>query len=71
VDNAALEAAAERPSAIDAEREPTWDDLPAEVIYETDAVAAAPAEDDAALEAAFEAAAAPASAAARTRADLG
>jgi purine-binding chemotaxis protein CheW len=45
--------------AATAEREPTWDDLPAEVIYETDAVAAAPAEDDAALEAAFEAAATP------------
>ncbi|EED38205.1 chemotaxis signal transduction protein [Stenotrophomonas sp. SKA14] len=45
--NAASEAAAER--------EPTWDDLPAEVIYETDTVAAAA--DEAALEAAFEAAA--------------
>ncbi|WP_439449587.1 chemotaxis protein CheW [Stenotrophomonas sp. ATs4] len=43
-------------SAADTEREPTWDDLPAEVIYETDTVAATPAEDDAALEAAFEAA---------------
>ncbi|MDT3487356.1 chemotaxis protein CheW [Stenotrophomonas maltophilia] len=42
--------------AADAEREPTWEDLPAEVIYETGTVAAAPAEDDAALEAAFEAA---------------
>ncbi len=39
------------------EHEPTWDDLPAEVIYETDTVAAAPAADNAALEAAFEAAA--------------
>lgn len=45
--------------AADAEREPTWDDLPAEVIYETETVAAAPAEDNAALEAAFEAAATP------------
>ncbi|WP_220092612.1 hypothetical protein, partial [Enterococcus sp. HPCN18] len=45
--------------AADAEREPTWDDLPPEVIYETETVAAAPAEDDAALEAAFEAAAMP------------
>ncbi|MBH1430975.1 chemotaxis protein CheW [Stenotrophomonas maltophilia] len=44
-------------SAASAEREPTWDDLPAEVIYETEAVAAAPAADDAALEATFEAAA--------------
>ncbi|CAM0124215.1 purine-binding chemotaxis protein CheW [Stenotrophomonas maltophilia] len=41
------------------EHEPTWDDLPAEVIYETDTVAAAPAADNAALEAAFEAAAMP------------
>ncbi|ENB4169405.1 chemotaxis protein CheW, partial [Stenotrophomonas maltophilia] len=39
------------------DHEPTWDDLPAEVIYETDTVAAAPAADNAALEAAFEAAA--------------
>ncbi|WP_164263456.1 chemotaxis protein CheW [Stenotrophomonas maltophilia] len=45
--------------AAGTEREPTWDDLPAEVIYETETVAAAPAEDDAALEAAFEAAAMP------------
>jgi len=54
--------AAPRPTsaAADGEREPTWDDLPAEVIYETDAVAVAPANDDAALEAAFDAAAAPA-----------
>ena len=44
------------------EREPTWDDLPAEVIYETDAVVAGPSADDALLEAAFEAAAAPAGA---------
>lgn len=44
------------------EREPTWDDLPAEVIYETDAVVAQPAADDAALEAAFDAASAPATA---------
>lgn len=43
--------------AADAEREPTWDDLPAEVIYETDTAATTPIEDDAALEAAFEAAA--------------
>ncbi|WP_447901662.1 chemotaxis protein CheW [Stenotrophomonas sepilia] len=41
-----------------AEREPTWDDLPAEVIYETESVAAAQSRDDAALEAAFESAAA-------------
>ncbi|MGE8285209.1 MAG: chemotaxis protein CheW, partial [Stenotrophomonas lactitubi] len=47
-------------AAADAEREPTWDDLPAEVIYETDTVAAAPANDDASLEAAFDAVAAPA-----------
>ncbi|ARZ74484.1 chemotaxis protein CheW [Stenotrophomonas sp. WZN-1] len=71
VDNAALEAAFDAASApvsvIDAEREPTWDDLPDEVIYETDAVVAAPAEDEAALEAAFEAAAAPASTAAAER----
>ncbi|WP_261311914.1 chemotaxis protein CheW [Stenotrophomonas sp. DR822] len=54
--------AAPRPTsaAADGEREPTWDDLPAEVIYETDAVAAVPANDDAALEAAFDAAATPA-----------
>ncbi|MDT3468489.1 chemotaxis protein CheW [Stenotrophomonas maltophilia] len=45
------------PSEAAAEREPTWDDLPAEVIYETDTVGAAPVADDAALEAAFEAAA--------------
>lgn len=46
-----------------AEREPTWDDLPAEVIYETETetVAAAPAVDNAALEAAFDAASAPVS----------
>ncbi|WP_422347963.1 chemotaxis protein CheW [Stenotrophomonas sp. DR009] len=44
-------------SASEPEREPTWDDLPAEVIYETETVAAAPAVDNAALEAAFEAAA--------------
>ncbi len=43
--------------AADAEREPTWDDLPAEVIYETETVAAAPAVDNAALAAAFDAAA--------------
>ncbi|WP_459047694.1 chemotaxis protein CheW [Stenotrophomonas sp. PSU_St99] len=42
------------------EREPTWDDLPAEVIYETGAVVAQPAADDAALEAAFDAASTPA-----------
>ncbi|QKW56892.1 chemotaxis protein CheW [Stenotrophomonas sp. NA06056] len=54
--------AAPRPAsaAADAEREPTWDDLPAEVIYETDTLAAAPASDDATLEAAFDAAATPA-----------
>lgn len=45
-----------------AEREPTWDDLPAEVIYETESVAAAQSRDDAALEAAFESAAASGSA---------
>ncbi|MCU1125098.1 chemotaxis protein CheW [Stenotrophomonas maltophilia] len=44
-------------SALEPEREPTWDDLPAEVIYETETVAAAPAVDNAALEAAFAAAA--------------
>lgn len=46
-----------------AEREPTWDDLPAAVIYETETetVAAAPAVDNAALEAAFDAASAPVS----------
>ncbi|WP_414608533.1 chemotaxis protein CheW [Stenotrophomonas pavanii] len=46
-----------------AEREPTWDDLPAEVIYETEteSVAAVPAVDNAALEAAFDAASAPVS----------
>ncbi|WP_313206893.1 chemotaxis protein CheW [Stenotrophomonas sp.] len=38
------------------EREPTWDDLPAEVIYETGDTAVATAVDDALLEAAFEAA---------------
>jgi len=40
------------------EREPTWDDLPADVIYETGTAAAPPCEDHAALDAAFEAAAA-------------
>ncbi|MGS7842507.1 chemotaxis protein CheW [Stenotrophomonas forensis] len=40
-----------------AEREPTWDDLPAEVIYETESATTAPCTDNAALEAAFEAAA--------------
>ncbi|MBW8773873.1 MAG: chemotaxis protein CheW [Stenotrophomonas sp.] len=44
-----------------AEREPTWDDLPAEVIYETETVAAAPSVDNPALEAAFDAASAPVS----------
>ncbi|MBH1747632.1 chemotaxis protein CheW, partial [Stenotrophomonas maltophilia] len=43
-------------SAVAPEREPTWDDLPAEVIYETDAVVAQPAADNAALEAACDAA---------------
>ncbi|MEN4954125.1 chemotaxis protein CheW [Stenotrophomonas indicatrix] len=54
--------AAPRPTsaAADGGREPTWDDLPAEVVYETDAVATAPANDDAALEAAFDAANGPA-----------
>lgn len=47
-------------SAVAPEREPTWDDLPAEVIYETDAVVAQPAADNAALEAAFDAASTPA-----------
>ncbi|PSM13763.1 chemotaxis protein CheW [Stenotrophomonas maltophilia] len=47
-------------TAVAPEREPTWDDLPAEVIYETDAVVAQPAADDAALEAAFDAASTPA-----------
>ncbi|GMR25789.1 chemotaxis protein CheW [Stenotrophomonas sepilia] len=42
-----------------AEREPTWDDLPAEVIYETETIAATPSGDSAALEAAFESAAPP------------
>jgi len=53
------------------EREPTWDDLPAEVIYETGDIAVTAAADDAALEAAFEAAGSagpcPASAAALER----
>lgn len=40
------------------EREPTWDDLPADVIYETGTAAAPSSEDHAALEAAFETAAA-------------
>ncbi|MGF6417038.1 purine-binding chemotaxis protein CheW [Stenotrophomonas sp. AN71] len=43
-----------------AEREPTWDDLPAEVVHETETAAIAPVEDDAALQAAFDAAATPA-----------
>lgn len=43
-------------SAAASEREPTWDDLPPEVIYETETISA-PAEDNAALDAAFEAAA--------------
>lgn len=47
-------------AAADGQPEPTWDDLPAEVIYKTDSVAAAPASDDASLEAAFDAATAPA-----------
>jgi len=73
LDDAALEAAFEAASApgsagprpagaAEPEREPTWDDLPAEVIYETETVAATPAMNDVALEAAFEAAATPASA---------
>ncbi|AWH17538.1 chemotaxis protein CheW [Stenotrophomonas sp. ZAC14D2_NAIMI4_7] len=37
------------------EREPTWDDLPAEVIYESEDVPAAAQNDSAALEAAFDA----------------
>ena len=45
-------------SAAASEREPTWDDLPADVIYETGTVAAPPCEDHAALDAAFETAAA-------------
>lgn len=40
------------------EREPTWDDLPAEVIYETGTAATPTSEDHAALDAAFETAAA-------------
>ncbi|KOO76289.1 purine-binding chemotaxis protein CheW [Stenotrophomonas maltophilia] len=40
------------------EREPTWDDLPADVIYETGTAAAPSSEDHAALDAAFETAAA-------------
>ncbi|HCT27251.1 MAG TPA: chemotaxis protein CheW, partial [Stenotrophomonas sp.] len=67
-DNAALEAAFQAAATSDsaepgpvieavAEREPTWDDLPAEVIYETESVTATPSEDNAALEAAFQAAA--------------
>ncbi|MGE6335075.1 chemotaxis protein CheW, partial [Stenotrophomonas sp. NPDC077659] len=39
------------------EREPTWDDLPAEVIYENGDTTATAAVDDTSLEAAFEAAA--------------
>ncbi|WP_414485983.1 chemotaxis protein CheW [Stenotrophomonas maltophilia] len=54
---AAPPAAPSPASEAAAEREPTWDDLPAEVIYETETVAAAPVADNAALEAAFEAAA--------------
>ncbi|WP_188241068.1 chemotaxis protein CheW [Stenotrophomonas maltophilia] len=42
-----------------AEREPTWDDLPADVIYETETIAATASGDSAALEAAFESAAPP------------
>lgn len=49
------------PDAAAPEREPTWDDLPAEVIYETETVTAAPAVDNTALEAAFQAASAPVS----------
>ena len=47
--------------AVVPEREPTWDDLPAEVIYETESVTNALAVDNTALEAAFEAASAPVS----------
>ncbi|ENE1253750.1 chemotaxis protein CheW [Stenotrophomonas maltophilia] len=47
-------------SAVAPEREPTWDDRPSEVIYETHAVVAQPAADNAALEAAFDAASTPA-----------
>ena len=53
---AGADAAAAR--AAPPEREPTWDDLPADVIYETGTVAAPPCEDHAALDAAFETAAA-------------
>lgn len=53
------------PAAI-AEREPTWDDLPAEVIYETGSTDVAPV-DDAALAAAFEAASQPPAPAAAER----
>ena len=45
------------PVAAAPEREPTWDDLPAEVIYETGDTTVAASVDDASLEAAFEAAA--------------
>jgi len=47
------------------EREPTWDDLPAEVVYETGDASTVTATDDAALEAAFDAAVAPVAAAER------
>ena len=44
-------------SGAEAEREPTWDDLPDEVIYETGSPETAASADDAALQAAFDAAA--------------
>ena len=37
------------PSEAATEREPTWDDLPAEVIYETERATTAPCTDNAAL----------------------
>ncbi len=60
---APVSAAPEQPSEASAEREPTWDDLPAEVIYETETIAASASAsvDNASLEAAFEAASAPVS----------
>jgi len=45
------------PVAAAPEREPTWDDLPDEVVYETGDTTVAASVDDASLEAAFEAAA--------------
>ncbi|AWH53413.1 chemotaxis protein CheW [Stenotrophomonas sp. ESTM1D_MKCIP4_1] len=53
----AIAAPAAAIAAAAPEREPTWDDLPDEVIYETGDSTVAAATDDASLEAAFEAAA--------------